>query len=162
MAAGSGDPAEGGSHCSPLQGHEFGTGAGLPCSMAGTCGCLAQLWHAACKPHCRLGGCYCTRETWDEHAALLLQEGGKETCLEGCSAWESPPLGLVKWLVEKGQAVVFLKSSQGLKEPSKGRLMGPSEETLAEPPARANAEGPGAAALGLPWPTAGHAVRTAG
>lgn len=77
---------------------------------------------------------------WGKHAALLSQEGGREACPEGCSAWESPSLGLIKWLVEEGQAIVFLKSSHWLKEPSKERLMGPSEGTLVEPPAPARAK----------------------
>lgn len=67
-----------------------------------------------------------TGEAWGRRAASLSQEGGKEACPEGSSAWESPPLRLFKWLVEEGQTIIFLKSSHWLQESSKGRLMGPA------------------------------------
>lgn len=88
-----------------------------------------------------------TGEAWGWRAAPLSQEGGREACPEGSSAWESPPLRLVKWLVEEGQAIIFLRSSHWLKESSKGRLMGASKEAPRAPlaPACADAESPGAA-----------------
>ena len=120
---------------------EHGAGArttlGLACSaprgrgLGAAMGLVLGSDLARCRPSRKLG----TRR----HAGREAR-GGPEACPEGCSAWESPPSGLVKWLLEEGQAIVFLKSSHWLKE---GRLEGPRAGTPAEPPApaRANAAG---------------------
>lgn len=101
-----------------LAGAEQEDGCDLPCGLRGGSRCLGF----APSPGFARGGCW-GPVPHGGHSSGGRGQGGMEAARGGVCTGVSTP-GLVRRLVEEGQAVLFLKSSHWLGEAAKGRLTG--------------------------------------